>query len=359
MIINMENIMIYPSSGLWNQLAHTKTPVALYGMGNGADKVLDHCLSLGIPVVGVFANDGFVRGQHFRGFTVQTLSALEAAENSFTVLLCFATERPEVLEQIQAVAARHPLLVPDFPVIGDEPFTPEYVQAHQREFDWALYWLEDARSREIMLDLIDGKCTGDLHLLRRSETSLDEAFSLLQLGGEEIYVDAGAYNGDTVEDFLRRTGGRFRRILALEPDSRNFRKLIATAERLGIGIDCRNVGVWREKATLSFDHASGRQAALRTDKKGKPTEVDSIDALLDGAPATFIKYDVEGAEYEALLGTAQTIRTYKPKLAVSAYHRREDLFALPALIHELNPDYRIYLRHHPYLPAWETNFYCI
>ena len=69
--------------------------------------------------------------------------------------------------------------------------------------------------------------------------------------------------------------------------------------------------------------------------------------------------DVEGAEREALLGAVKTLNVKKPKLAFSGYHRNEDLFALPILLNEIQPSYSIYLRHHPYLPAWETNFYAI
>ena len=69
--------------------------------------------------------------------------------------------------------------------------------------------------------------------------------------------------------------------------------------------------------------------------------------------------DVEGAEYETLSGMRNTIAKYKPKLAVSAYHRVGDIFTLPLYISQLNPDYKIYIRHHKYLPSWETNIYAV
>ncbi len=54
----------------------------------------------------------------------------------------------------------------------------------------------------------------------------------------------------------------------------------------------------------------------------------------------------------------KTLRLFAPKLNLAAYHRFEDIFRLPLLIKKLNPDYQIYLRHHPYIPAWDTNLYC-
>ncbi len=69
--------------------------------------------------------------------------------------------------------------------------------------------------------------------------------------------------------------------------------------------------------------------------------------------------DVEGSEYEAILGGINTIKKYKPKLMISLYHRNEDIFKIPLLIKELNPNYKLFIRHQLYIPAWETNLYAL
>ena len=81
--------------------------------------------------------------------------------------------------------------------------------------------------------------------------------------------------------------------------------------------------------------------------------------MLNGTAVDYIKYDVEGAEKEALNGSAQTIASCHPRLLVSLYHRSEDLFALPLQIHTLHPSYRLYLRRYPYVPAWDLNLICV
>ncbi|MBQ3179952.1 MAG: FkbM family methyltransferase, partial [Firmicutes bacterium] len=96
--------------------------------------------------------------------------------------------------------------------------------------------------------------------------------------------------------------------------------------------------------------------------KGTMTGVISLDdwfASYDAAPPTLMKFDVEGAEEAALLGAQKLLAEFKPRLQVAAYHRSEDIFRLPLLIRRLNPDYRLYLRHHPHIPAWETNIYAV
>ena len=87
--------------------------------------------------------------------------------------------------------------------------------------------------------------------------------------------------------------------------------------------------------------------------------VIGADALLSGSGASFFNIDVEGAEREALLGAAGTIRCCRPKLLVAAYHRSEDLFTLPQLVFSIRDDYTLYLRHHRQLPAWDINYYFV
>ena len=108
-------------------------------------------------------------------------------------------------------------------------------------------------------------------------------------------------------------------------------------------------------AQLAARGGRGSRKAAR----GVPTPVVSADQLLCGQSASFFNIDVEGAEREAILGAAETIRRCRPKLLLAAYHRSEDLFALPQLVFSIRSDYQLYLRHHRQLPAWDVNFYFV
>ena len=85
----------------------------------------------------------------------------------------------------------------------------------------------------------------------------------------------------------------------------------------------------------------------------------ALDLIVGEEKLDYIKYDVEGAEREALLGSQRAITTHSPALLVSAYHRSEDIFALPLLVHRLIPSYKLYYRRYPYVPAWDLNLICI
>lgn len=248
---------------LWDRLHHCGQPVVLYGMGDGADKILARCAEHGIAVAAVFASDGFVRGQTYRGYPVQTLAAVEAAYPELLILLSFATQRPEVLAAIRGIAARHTLLAPDVPVVGDVMITPEYLRDHREEIEAVEALLADELSRRVFRNVLRYKLTGEPALLWDCESPRAEALGeILRPGPGERFVDAGAYTGDTIEELLGYTRGRYRSILALEPDRRNFAKLRQTVERLGLNADCRQLGAWNARDRLPFLHKSGRQAAI-------------------------------------------------------------------------------------------------
>ena len=99
----------------------------------------------------------------------------------------------------------------------------------------------------------------------------------------------------------------------------------------------------------------GRNSVLG-DGKDK-IEALTVDSL--NLNPTYIKMDVEGQEVAAINGAKQTILSHKPKMLISAYHRTDDLITIPKAVFDIRDDYKIYIRHFSYLPAWDTNFYFI
>ena len=119
-----------------------------------------------------------------------------------------------------------------------------------------------------------------------------------------------------------------------------------------------NAAAWCIDTELPFAAKAGRQSAI-TGASDTLVAARSVDSILVRRPSTIIKMDVEGFEREAIWGASQNISHYSPKLMVSLYHRNEDIFELPLLIKSLNPNYKLYIRHQLYIPAWETNLYAV
>ena len=149
---------------LWQNLktaADSGRPILLYGMGNGADKILTVCESYGIPVADFFASDGFVRGHSFHGKVVLSFSqACEkyGAEN-MVVLLSFASSRPEVLETISRVASVCEMYIPDVPVCGTDLFNAEFYEAHLDEITAARALFADEEANNALTRLMDAGYT--------------------------------------------------------------------------------------------------------------------------------------------------------------------------------------------------------
>ena len=342
---------------LWQHLKETNKPIVLYGMGNGADRLLDYLANLSIPVSGVFASDEFVRGHSFRGFEVTNYTTAKERFGDMIVLLAFGTQLPDVMERIMRIASEQELYAPDMPVYGDTFFTPEYAAEHKEELFRVREMLSDDTSRHVFDSIINYRLTGSLSYLTDCETPVDEAYeNILKLTDTETYLDLGAYNGDTVAEFLSHVD-HYKKIIAVEPDPRSFRKLTQNTEGLK-NFTSHNLGISEGAEFIPFSSGAGRGSAS-AGKMNKMFPSSSVDNLLAGEKVTYIKMDVEGQERAAIIGAEKTIKQHHPKMLVSCYHRTEDIFDLPLLVQSITPGYKVYIRHHPYFPAWDTNFYFI
>jgi FkbM family methyltransferase len=161
-------------------------------------------------------------------------------------------------------------------------------------------------------------------------------------------IDAGAYTGDSARRFAWQLRGRGK-IVSLEPDPKSFAKLHRT--RIP-GLLALNVGAWHERARLSFSEAGG-SSSIGGDgsRQIDVCTIDEIVAQHASRRVDLIKFDVEGAERQALDGAEQTLLRFRPKLQVSVYHHPNDLYELPLRLMAALPNYRWYLGHHG---PWHT-----
>ena len=354
---------------VWQKLKSTKKPIVLYGMGNGADKILSVMDTYGVKAADFFASDGFVRGHSFHGKRV--LSFTEAREKypDMLVVISFASSLPEVIARFDEIDSLYETVSPDVPVSGDTLFTYDWFSEHVPEFEKVCDMLADEESRAIYENIINYKISGKLCYLRAAVS--DEACVMRELVRPDTvrsYLDLGAYNGDTVRQMLD-AAPYLQNVWAMEPDARNYKKLCLYAEgETRASVRTYPYAAWNKRETLTFRVEGNRNSTIAqngtagiTVKQAKERQIEAErpDAVLGGSPVDYIKYDVEGAERQALLGTEETIRQYKPRLLVSLYHRTEDLYELPMLVGSLHNDYRLYLRRFPYVPAWDINLYCI
>ena len=182
--------------------------------------------------------------------------------------------------------------------------------------------------------------------------------NLYEMRNDEVFIDCGAYTGDTVLRFLETIAplknSGFKEIHAFEADMQNFIELEKTIasipEQQRKNIHCHRAGVWNETGTMSF----GREAygsfefvsALKTDSFFLQQTVPTVKIDDLARNATFIKMDIEGAELNALKGAEDTIKNNAPKLAICIYHQLNDFWEIPMYLKRIMPEYSFYVRHH-------------
>jgi len=343
---------------LWENLKSTKSNILLYGMGNGADKIIKVLEKNNIEFKGIFASDGFQKeGKTFHGFPILTLSDFEEKFSDITVLLCFGSARTEVIENVKKIKTKHTLFAPDVPVYGDILFDKDFYENTKARHDKIYNLLADDVSKNTFENTVKYKLSGDVDYLFSCETPIAETYNnILNLSDNETYLDLGAYTGDTVKEFLSFVPS-YNKILAVEPDKKTFSKLKNNTSELENIILYNNV--ISDKCGV-FPFAMNGSRGSNSNKDGNTTaEFITADKIAENEKITYIKADVEGAELSFIKGAEKTILRDRPKMQIACYHRSEDLITIPEAVLSIRNDYKVYMRHFSSLPAWDTVYYFI
>ena len=182
---------------------------------------------------------------------------------------------------------------------------------------------------------------------------------LFSISDDEVFVDCGAYDGDTIRDFLVHSGKRFRRIFAFEADTRNFAKLKRFVETLSPELRGRIEPIGKalgERSGILRFSATGT-AAASVSAEGVDVESVALDGELADAPS-YIKMDIEGSEPAALRGASCIIGRDAPILSVCVYHAQDHLWSIPLQIAAHNRGYRMFLRPH-LRESWDLVCYAV
>ncbi|TQR46404.1 FkbM family methyltransferase [Paenibacillus popilliae] len=206
--------------------------------------------------------------------------------------------------------------------------------------------LADEQSRHVFYERINYCITGNREHLIPLKSEAPQYFEsdIIVLSKEEIFVDGGAFTGDTLEIFLEQTGGKYKKVYAFEPEVLKHKPFL---DKYGqsANIELIPCGLWSQKDQLPFS-AQGSVSSGLSANGNIEIPVISIDEVLQGEPVTFIKMDIEGAELEALKGAERTIREYKPKLAICVNHKPLDIVQIPMYLKQLVPEYKLFMRHY-------------
>lgn len=346
---------------LWEKLQKEERPIFLYGTGNGADKILNVCQSYNINIEGVFASSDFVRNRTFRNMPVQSLDRItNQYGDDIVVLLAFGTTLNSVIDNINTIAQKHTLFIPEVPLYESELFDRRFYKKYIYEIERAEKLFDDELSLQLYNDMIKFRLSGNPSYLNCVTHPVDMYATLIDKSTINSVVDCGAYKGDSAADIIEALCPN--NIIALEPDPKTFTKLCSYCETVrNVSFTPINCAVGATESVVEFNSSGSRgSGAEGSNKRGKTTIVNTttIDNL-NLSNVDLIKFDVEGDEYDAISGSINTINKFLPALSVSVYHRSEDIFKIALYIKEICPNYKFYLRRVPCIPAWDISLLAI
>ncbi|MCZ6502727.1 MAG: FkbM family methyltransferase [Gammaproteobacteria bacterium] len=230
------------------------------------------------------------------------------------------------------------------------PQEPYWLSPHfewrskQSEINSAYNLLDDDTSRRLFAEQIALRSHGDYVGLSTPDASGQYAPDGLPPYSQPIrMIDCGAYDGDTIRNLIAR-GYEFEKVIAFEPDPESFSRLDNYLQSNGLG-EAINTGTYDRTGTIRFSNLG--TGASHIDQRGEITiKVESLDSACKNFAPTLIKMDVEGAEAASIRGAENLISKYKPVLAISTYHKPDDLWILLLMIHQFDLNYHFYIRSH-------------
>lgn len=234
-----------------------------------------------------------------------------------------------------------------------------YLVNKASEFERLYNRLEDDFSRLTLENVLKGRISANLEYFRK--VCVDNQYfpgDIVTLENNEVFLDIGAFVGDTIAEIEKETNGNYKKIYCFEPDKNCINVLKKNVK------EYKNVmiiekGAWDKCETLYIQQDSEHGASFINEMGEYAIELDCIDNCIDeGEHVTHIKMDIEGAELAALHGAQKIIKKNRPKLAICVYHKNEDILDISRYILSLVPEYKLFLRHHN-ISGTETVLYAI
>jgi FkbM family methyltransferase len=341
--------------------------LAVYGFGSAGKQIVDSLLDSGANLKIII--DKSKGGTPYRGVPIASLSNLR------TVVA------PDRLKCLITLHNHYVNIGEVYRDLSESGFKEIYSLVNAREFsnDVVLkngYWLDFSFSFEKHKDKIedlknllsDTQSRALLDGIQRyrefghiPDCPLPSFFDEYTPAGLPKYkqplkiIDCGAFTGVAIEKFIS-AGYEIDSFIAFEPDLENFEKLAKKQFKVNSSIRLP-LGAWSSNTQLRFNNNGAMSSSI--DEAGNTIiQCVRIDSVINGFAPNLIKFDVEGAEIDALNGLEETIRSHKPNLCVSLYHRPHHLFEIPLLINSWNIGYRFYIRVHEF-NTFGVVLYCL
>ena len=368
---------------LWNTI-NSDRAIIFWGCGNSMRIVKETLAEKGIVPTAFCDNNEKLIGTYIDNIPVLSYEQIKKYYTDYVIILTVAINNAmPIVEQLREQQEKHPIYHIEHPFKVENTFLEyQYLENHNDEFEAVYKALEDEESRNIFVQSINFKLSGNkLPLLNYvdGEGFFDE--KLIPLSKHYSYMDVGAYTGDTLLRFYAFCGGKYDKLYAVEPDTGNFNALQNLVKYGRISnVQLFHVGGWNLKGELTFYTIANRNRnhfensnffkemqdivanswEMSQKDFGKETiSVDTVDNLLQGAKCDIIKINALGADYQVLMGCRETIKQYKPIIVGEFGTQSEYLVEQLNEMLRVNPNYKLYLRQKMIFGDCKTVYFAI
>lgn len=330
-----------------DELKYVRNDIYLYGAGYIAGKITDHLWNRGIELNGYIVDSKYYpKDENKRVINGKPIITAEMlTEDCVLIDAVQLNASPVKLPESEHIKRVFRLDLSSYVLFGAYPetFISENYNSIKKLYDR----LCDAESRCALASFLAQRITGCYSKpFSQHESYFDEDIFLPR--ADEIFVDCGAFDGDTIvkfSEFLKKNGiSSYKKCFAFEPDEENYKLLKSNLSDYP-NIVTYKLGTHCCKDTLHFSDGKGTGSCIQNSGTVS-IDVDSLDNVLNGEEITYIKMDVEGAELNSLKGAKNIIEKYRPRLAICVYHKTDDLLTIPDYILSINPDYKLYMRNY-------------
>lgn len=337
------------------QLKNSRFPLVIWGIGSLSYSVKKYMDILQVTV-SCYWVDGDCEVKEKDGVPVLPLVEIQSRFGKFNVV--FGHSRYELkkglmerCENIQNI-----FCIPNVCYNRYERMPKTFFENNAKKYYENFELLEDEKSKDCMTAYLRCKMSENVDYIIDVFDGTINYFKnpVFALREDEVYVDVGAYTGDSLELFLKETDSHYKKIYAYEPEEKNFLLLKKYVEAQGLkNVVCEQTGTWNRKEKLLFaldEESSGiSQTALQN--RSVEIEVNALDSLLGEEEVTLIKINFLSGVKETIEGMRRIMRQHKPKMVITVGFDESALLSIPVLIKDINPDYKLYLRFAAAMPA--------
>ncbi len=336
---------------IYNEMRKCEYPIYIWGNGSMAHVVYKKLQDEDIPVAGCFVNVN-TQWQEQQETLLPCLTLQQLLEQEIPFVVVMGHGHIELKSQIQqetlvkyvyVIPNPYDYYLPESAVIsqafngGLDEVYPYLVDKESRDNLWAYFVVHSDRYEKFYQKVrkIEGMFLPDVWQLRESE----------------VYYDIGAWNGDTVREFLAASNGKYEGIEAFEPDPEASKALIQSVSDVK-NIHCHRMGLASTPGKMQLQ-GSGTQSAFM-----KNTDVGNIpvgrldDVSRELLPPTLLKVGVPRLTLDILQGAKKLIREVKPRLILCVtWGEGNDLLNTIKCVKRLNSTYKLALRYRLLMPT--------